>query len=239
MNIYFLKACDNIHYTYNNPVSNMDGDLNIMISGPLDLTQEVFDKVYVPKIEEYMNMFSCKVNFLVGGATGADQCAREYFAMQVLNGRLKTNQVTVHEKKGNKNHIVEKYKDENGNPIEFLHNDSYRGYLERDEALVKLCDRIIAYMYQYGSVGSGTNANLISFYIQKLSMTVIEAVGKIRSLHMIDSYVPGFGVQAVMQQLANSSGASASVVSTTDASVVSTTVSTTDASTTSVTADSE
>ena len=116
------------------------------ISGHRDITNEEFDKFYIPKINEALEVaFRDNTRFVVGDYEGVDIMAQEYLKTLCEEGRLNYSQVSVY-------HMFD-------SPRHLASEDD----VERDSAMTEASDKDIAFIRK-GNWTSGTAQNILRRY---------------------------------------------------------------------------
>lgn len=120
-------------------------DFTIMISGHTDLSQELFDKHYIPAINA--EIFSSDNKFIIGTATGVDAMAKKYLLEDL---KVDPKNITV------------VYKDNPKSDVCNVVQETFPGYTERDEYMTSHSDLDVVRVYgTLMSYGSGSMCNLI------------------------------------------------------------------------------
>lgn len=128
----------------------MKKDLTYFISGHRDLTEEQFEDLYIPMINEILAT-NPQPYFVVGDCKGVDSFAQDYLKTLVALNRIHPAQVTVY-------HMFEKPR--------YLASDEFRvigGWqsdVERDTAMTNASFRDIAFIHP-GAWTSGTAQNIL------------------------------------------------------------------------------
>lgn len=125
------------------------------ISGHRDITKEEFDKFYIPKINEAIEIaFSDDTRFVVGDYEGADIMAQKYLKTLCEDGRLNYSQVSVYHMFDSPRHLASD---------KFNLVGGFKGDVERDSAMTEASDKDIAFIRK-GNWTSGTSQNILRRY---------------------------------------------------------------------------
>ena len=125
------------------------------ISGHRDITNEEFDKFYIPKINEAIEVaFRDNTRFVVGDYEGADIMAQEYLKTLCEEGRLNYSQVSVYYMFDSPRHLASD---------KFNLVGGFKGDVERDSAMTEASDKDIAFIRK-GKWTSGTAQNILRRY---------------------------------------------------------------------------
>lgn len=116
----------------------------ILICGHIDLSEEDFNKYYLPSLEKYSPQYD---TFYVGGAKGADTFAQKYL------GNENAWDVTVCDKGEQNNNLF---------PTIFKHKNGFASYIDRDDYMTSNSSDIIVFLRKhYMSIGSGSFSNVV------------------------------------------------------------------------------
>lgn len=123
--------------------------MNVLICGHIDITEEQFNKYYIPDIEELLKTYPKYIpTFYIGGANGTDSFAQDY----------------IH-KLGHKMVICDKGDQDNvkypGEKTE--HINGFKTYETRDKSMVSKCIAMVLFLRnEPKSLGSGSMRNFLS-----------------------------------------------------------------------------
>jgi hypothetical protein len=152
----------------------------ILITGSTELSEEDFNKYYVPKIGE---IIKSDVFIVVGGASGCDHLAKLYLA-----DKIPSNHITVYDK-GDQNHSEICV---NQTLYKFQHINGFISYPERDQAMIDIADDIIGFIYQYAGGGSGTMQNIFIMEEKKIGRNLrANEIVLLTRKHTMDPFVDG------------------------------------------------
>jgi len=115
----------------------------VMVCGPMDWTQEMFDEHYPPLLEVFIND-NCE--FIMGGAEGVDRMAQVYLS------QIPGAKVTVYDRRK-----------ENGVVCRgVLHVAGFESYEKRDKFMLDKADRVVGRLDQYGGACTSTGYSLLT-----------------------------------------------------------------------------
>ena len=147
-------------FSYEIPFPNSSSPLptlpkRIMISGPMTMTQALFDEWYVPEIDKHISLGN---KFIIGGAEGTDQMAQIYLKNKIkIDGQPGSNA-----DEANKRVIICDRRSENGCLFDsFFHINGFDSFTQRDSFMTLESDEDIAFIFLTSGPGSGTAQNLI------------------------------------------------------------------------------
>lgn len=123
--------------------------MNVFILGHADISEEQFNKVYVPDINKFLKEYTVNEPvFYIGGEDGTDAYAQEYIH------KLGHKMVICDE--GEQDNV--KYPGENT-----THINGYKTYIERDEYMLDKCRVMILFLRnELKSLSSNSMYNFIS-----------------------------------------------------------------------------
>lgn len=157
--------------------------MNVLICGHIDLTQEEFDRVYVPDIHDLLKQYSyLRPTFYIGGATGTDTYAQEY----------------IH-KLGHKMVICDKGDQDNvlfpsENKVE--HINGFETYIERDQYMVNNCRAMILFLRNVPySLGSGSMRNFISKRLDNKTADEFMKYARSKEWDSVEECLKGFNMK--------------------------------------------
>lgn len=134
----------------------------VMVCGPMDWTQAMFDQYYPSMLERDIME---KNEFIVGGAEGVDRFAQEYLAKQP----------------GIKVTVYDRRMEDNVRFRGVQHVHGFKDFKERDDAMRHAANYVIGKIDQYGGACTSTGQTLLA---QELgSMELAEKVKKCLDLN--------------------------------------------------------